>query len=118
MPPRFVFEAAETVQLEFGRFYQINIQTYGAGDILIANLPLVTANDVGRRIGIAEYTGSPVGPGNGEVHITTSGGQVVDLSRTPPLKLAGIRPRIVFVAVTIATDTEWGWAVESWGVDP
>ncbi len=107
----------ETVALELGRFHRFDISAYGGGDILTTTLPLVTVDDVGRRISVSVVSGLDVGPSNGEVKIATTSAQPID-GRTLPLELAGVRPKIVFVAVVIVTDVSYGWSVESWGSDP
>lgn len=110
--------APEDVALDLGRFHRLDLSAYGSGDTCTCTLPLATAEDVGRRIAVSVISSGTIGGGgNAEVEITTTSAQEID-GRTLPIALAGVRPRIVFVAVVNETDVAWGWSVESWTKDP
>lgn len=105
----------ESANLVLGSFHRFDLSSYGSFDTMTATLPLVTAGSVGRRVAVTEVTGSLIGPGQIQLNIETTGGQAID-SRTLPIELAGIRPRIVFVAVLVSVGV-YGWSVESYDAD-
>lgn len=109
--------APESLALEVGRFHRIDLSVYGVTDVLTCTLPLASSENVGRKIAVSEISGTAIGPLAAELHITTTSAQTID-GRTLPIELEGTRPRIVFLAVVLVTDTTWGWSVESWGSDP
>jgi hypothetical protein len=99
-----------------GAFYRVDASGAPAAEQFTLQLPLVTAADVGRRIGFAEISGAPVGFGSGgaELYVSTTDGQTIDMNfGTPFDALTGTRPRVIFVAaqMTLGPDT-YGWTLE------
>lgn len=111
VPETFVPGSGTTRALVIGEYQRVNVENYGIGDILELVLPAATADNLGRRLMVADLTGSTIGTGFPEIHILTTGGQAID-ALTLPHKLDGTFARISFVAVEITTGV-YGWSRES-----
>lgn len=110
MPAVFVGNSGpETVQPSIGQYVRIDLGLYGAGDVCTVELPTTVADDLGRRIRVAEITGNMIGFNQPELHVTTTGGQTIDGVFLLPYKLTGNRPRATFVS------TGSGWSLEEEG---
>jgi hypothetical protein len=119
MPAVFVAAGgSESLALAIGSMHALNLENYGVGDVLTAALPLVVAADVGRRVGVTCGSGASLGiPGSPELHVVTSGGQVIDVGRVPPYSFGGSRPRAVFVAAEMSPGV-YGWITECYSAGP